>query len=127
MLIDKFINEEIAISIIPDGSIRIPEDLAILEREIDDAVGDHVSCGRYASGFAEYCIKTLAVAKEKYNIDGIEVCLSGGGFEFMQAGTTYFQDEEGMAVIDAAELLDELAPSDFQSATLEEDFFDLLK
>ena len=126
MLIDKFINEEIAISIIPDGSIRIPEDLAILEREIDDAVGDHVSCGRYASGFAEYCIKTLAVAKEKYNIDGIEVCLSGGGFEFMQAGTTYFQDEEGMAVIDAAELLEEFSGSSSRPTTSEDNFFEVL-
>lgn len=127
MLIDGFINRKIAISITPDGSIRIPEDLAILEREINDAVGYHVSDRRrLASGFAEYCVKRLEVAKRDYHVEGIEVSFDGSAFGFMQAGTTYYQDEEGMDVIDAAEFLEELTASNLQSAALEEDFFEIL-
>lgn len=125
MLIDGFINGNIAISITPDGSIRIPEDLAILEREIDDAVGYHISVTTFASGFAEYCIKILEYVSVYTRNKGIEVILDDGvSFGYMPAGTTYYQNE-GLKVVDAVEFLDE-AGARHQPLPPEKDFFEVL-
>lgn len=125
MLIDGFVDGKIAITIRSDGSIRIPEDLVILEREIDEATGYHVSVTTFASGFAEYCIKILEYVSVDARNNGIEVVMDNGvSFGYMPAGTTYYQNE-GLKVVDAVEFLDE-AGARHQPLPPEKDFFEVL-
>ena len=123
MYIDRFVAGEIAMRV--SGLDNLDE----LERAIDAAVGGHPSNSSFADGFEDYCRRQIDWVKRDRGVTGIYVCLDDGGtsYSYMPAGTTYLQDELGMDVIPAEDVLDELHQIADRSDKLEEDFFDLLK
>lgn len=123
MYIDRFVEGEIAIHV--SGLDNLDE----LERAIDAAIGGHPSNGSFADGFEDYCRKQIDNVKRDSGITEIYVCLDGDGtaYSYMPAGTTYLQDELGMDIILAEDVLDELRQIADHSDKMEEDFFDLLK
>ena len=120
MYIDMFVERKIAIH------VSCLNNLDQLERESDTALGHHPSNGRFADGFEDYCRKQLDHVKRDRGATGIYVCLNIGGtsYGYMTAGTTFLQNEYGMDIIPAEEVLDELRQI---ADHLEEDFFELLK
>lgn len=123
MYIDRFVAGEIAMHV--SGLDNLDE----LEHAIDAAVGGHPSNGSFADGFEDYCRKQIDNVKRHSGITEIYVCLDGDGtaYSYMPAGTTYLQDELGMDIIPAEDVLDELRQITDHSDKLEADFFDLLK
>lgn len=107
MLVKDFVDGNIAIRIYDDVE---PSELESLEAAINEVAGRHLGETQNCSGFAQYCLGRLKSVREEFNVNGIDVVHYNGWFGYMQAGTTWYQDNRHIEVIDVCELLDELVP-----------------
>lgn len=105
MLVKDFVDGNIAIRIYDDVE---PSELESLEAAINEVAGRYLGETQNYSGFAQFCSRQLKRVRKDFNVNGIDVAMNGIWFGYMQAGTTWYQDERHIEVIDVCELLDEL-------------------
>ena len=121
MLVNKFVDGEIAIQVTYDVS---QAELEELECAIDDAAGEHAgkSDQDEFDGFAKYCKSVLEYVRRN-NVPGIEVCyerssFSNNSFGYMRIGTDYFTDQD-IKLVPFREVLEECG---FNDSDIAQDF-----
>ena len=120
MYIEQFVHRAIVIHIDSDVSW---EDLVRLQKAIDEEAGHHLSQGRYASGFAEYCQKQLEYVRRNRDTYSIQVSHFGyeeSEFGYMPGNTTYYMDEYGVPCVDVRDVLRDLDSNSDSDVKLDE-------
>lgn len=105
MLVKDFVDGNIAIRIYDDVELS---ELESLEAAINEVAGRHLGETQNCSGFTQFCLRRLKRVRKDFNVNGIDVAMNNIWFGYMRAGTTWYQDNRHIEVIDVCELLDEL-------------------